>query len=568
MKLTDRYRQLSADHTVLLWMTVWFFVNIIQAAFTELANDEAYYLLYAEQLSWGYFDHPPVIAALIAAGRMIFGGELGVRFMTILLQPAYLYILWKLIKPADATRKDGELFSLISASTLTMQLFGFVAVPDGALMFSSAVFLLTWRNFCRETRHSWIWLGLAMALMAYSKYHGILVLGFAVLSNPKILARPKLYLAGLLTAILIAPHIIWQYNHDWITFDYHLNDRSTSFRITYLTDYLANILLIFNPLFFWHFLKGIFVKNERNGEAVMAIRYISCGFILFFLASSFRGYIHPQWILVSSFGFILAVFDTARKNLTSRKYIMRAGTVTVAVIAAARILLIANPSFMKFETFNNRASYSTIAEKADGRPVVFRGNYSIAAKYMFYTGEEAYCQPNIFYRSHQWQLRDDDSRFIGKPAMIEYCPQTDKEGMIETESILLQNGMTFRYFNEDSYIQLRKIQIECGSIPEEIHGGEEISFGLTVSNPYDYTVEIDGSETKLMSVWRVGSFSRIESYDTGTVMTLSPGEKKHIIVSFTVPEDLAGAEYNCGFTVIRRGHASWFNGNPQKVKVI
>ena len=73
------YASLGADRLVLLWLGVWWIANLVQAGFTELANDEAYYHMFAERLAWGYFDHPPVTALLVWAGERLFGGELGVQ---------------------------------------------------------------------------------------------------------------------------------------------------------------------------------------------------------------------------------------------------------------------------------------------------------------------------------------------------------------------------------------------------------------------------------------------------------------------------------------------------------
>ena len=114
------YASLGADRLVLLWLGVWWIANLVQAGFTELANDEAYYHMFAERLAWGYFDHPPVTALLVWAGERLFGGELGVRFFFTVLQPLYLWILWRLIRPADAGRRDAALFVVVSAATLML----------------------------------------------------------------------------------------------------------------------------------------------------------------------------------------------------------------------------------------------------------------------------------------------------------------------------------------------------------------------------------------------------------------------------------------------------------------
>ena len=66
---------------LLIWLGVglWWMINLIQAGFTELADDEAYYHMFAQRLDWGYFDHPPVTALLVYLGGFL-GGEFGVRF--------------------------------------------------------------------------------------------------------------------------------------------------------------------------------------------------------------------------------------------------------------------------------------------------------------------------------------------------------------------------------------------------------------------------------------------------------------------------------------------------------
>ena len=57
-------------------------LNFIQAFATGLLFDEAYYWYYAQQLEWGYFDHPPMVAWIIASSSYI-QGELGVRLLFI-----------------------------------------------------------------------------------------------------------------------------------------------------------------------------------------------------------------------------------------------------------------------------------------------------------------------------------------------------------------------------------------------------------------------------------------------------------------------------------------------------
>src|SRR5260221_4882355 len=70
--------------TVIAVVAVLTLGKIWLAGKTGLSFDESYYTLWSLHLSPGYLDHPPVVALLIALGRLIGGdGELGVRLPAI-----------------------------------------------------------------------------------------------------------------------------------------------------------------------------------------------------------------------------------------------------------------------------------------------------------------------------------------------------------------------------------------------------------------------------------------------------------------------------------------------------
>ena len=71
-----------------------------------------------------------------------------------------------------------------------------------------------------------------MAALAYSKYHGALVVLLTVLSNLRLLRNPKFYAACVVTLLLILPHLGWQSGHDWVSFRYHLAGRNPRFSST------------------------------------------------------------------------------------------------------------------------------------------------------------------------------------------------------------------------------------------------------------------------------------------------------------------------------------------------
>lgn len=559
------YASLGADRLVLLWLGVWWIANLVQAGFTELANDEAYYHMFAERLAWGYFDHPPVTALLVWAGERLFGGELGVRFFFTVLQPLYLWILWRLIRPADAGRRDAALFVVVSAATLMLQLYGFIAVPDGPLMFTTALFLLTFKWFSENRRRAWLWMGIAMALMAYSKYHGALVVLFALAANPRQLLRPALYSSGAVALLLLVPHLVWQYEHDWASFAYHLSGRNSVFRPGYVVEFLANVLVVFNPFFVPLYVQA-WRKVKPQTPVGRALKLLPVAFIVFFMLSSLRGYVQPQWVIVSCFGLVCVLFAYARRHPRTRRYVMRAGGVTVGLIVLVRLVMIFNPLGIRFEVFNNPESYAAIAAEADGRPVVFRYGYAVAAKYAFYTGGEAYCQPNIRYRTHQWQFRDDDSQFIGREVLVE-CPDgTVSDSTRQVRTITMANGRSFTWFVDPAFHPVRLVDIAFTGLPGRVAAGETLRLELRIRNPYPYAIRVGADDTQLVMLWKHGRF-RVDEFPTGETFTIPADSELTRGVTFTVLPQLAGETFDVGFALRREGYTNWFNGKSVPTEV-
>ena len=178
--------KISPSLIVALLLFVWWLVNLLTAANVELANDEAYYWWWATGCGpdWGYYDHPPAVAWLIWPTQWM-PGEFGVRFAITLLQPLYLFLLWRMwvsFHP-DNSRTTALLYVAVAFSVPLLQLYGLLALPNAPLLFSATLFI--WALLRLKGAPSLlnaILVGITTALIGYSKYQGILLvgMGFAV----------------------------------------------------------------------------------------------------------------------------------------------------------------------------------------------------------------------------------------------------------------------------------------------------------------------------------------------------------------------------------------------------
>lgn len=550
----------GADRALVWMLAGWWIVNLLQAAFTEPANDEAYYWWFARELAWGYFDHPPMTPLLVKLGSFL-DGTLGLRLFFTVLQPLYLYIIWKLVRPAAATVRDAVLWFVICAAMPILQLYGFLAVPDVPLLFFTALFLWSYGRFAE--RDSWgntLLLGLMMAALAYSKYHGALVVLLTLAANPRLLRNPKLYIAGACTLLLLVPHFLWQSQHDWVSLHYHLSGRNKIFRWNYLAEFLLNVLAVFNPLF-W----PLYVQAWRRTRAVTpverALRAIAAGFLVFFTLSALRGYVQPQWVIVIAFSLAALLFAHVRQHPRRRHYVIVCGWITVGLIVLVRLVMIFNPLGLKFEVFDNRASYQAIGQAANGRPVIFNGSYTAASKYMYYTGKETFAQPTIRYRTSQWQFSNADSLFAGREVMVQTMPQQ------ADSAIRLANGDTFAWIRVPNYHPVRKVRVEIASgMPRHITAGDSIGLSLRVTNPYPYPIVITPDSLALETVWLQGGEPPLE-YPLQAACVLPAGGSAEIFATFEVPGHLAGKRYRTGMALRTPQTGYWFNSREYKTQV-
>src|SRR6187401_2172360 len=112
-----KYYKLNQKGLFILLLASWLLLNLLQAIYTEINPDEAYYFLFGKHLDWGYYDHPPMVALMVRVSSWFVNGNLGVRFITVLLQILTVVIIWlQRDRKAINDRSSVLFFFIISAS--------------------------------------------------------------------------------------------------------------------------------------------------------------------------------------------------------------------------------------------------------------------------------------------------------------------------------------------------------------------------------------------------------------------------------------------------------------------
>ncbi len=308
--LINAIREYYRNHTTLCNLVLlfsWMIVNLVQAAFTGLANDEAYYWMYSKNIDYGYFDHPPAIALLIKAGFAIFQNELGVRCLIVLTGTLFIWFAFLL-----TNRRNFPLFFIMFCSVSCFEAYGFIAVPDAPLLFFTAVFFLLYKRWLKDDGFiNSLLLGLNIAALLYCKYHGLLILFFTLLSNPGLLKNRRLYLVILISVTAYLPHIIWQVRNDYPSYQFHVLTKSQDpYKLIDTFVFIMGQLMIAGPLISLLLFYAAF-RNRIQNLTERAMKYTFVGFIIFFLFSTLNAPVEANWtvtafvpIMVLSYNYI------------------------------------------------------------------------------------------------------------------------------------------------------------------------------------------------------------------------------------------------------------------------
>jgi hypothetical protein len=373
-------------------------------------GDETCYWLFSQNLDWGFFDHPPMVALFVKCSDLLFNHNLSIRFFTVVFSILTPCLLWQLV-PAQNRKQPYSitLFFMLFLAIPGFHIYGFITTPDVPLLFFFALYWWIFEKF--QDQNNWknaILLGVAGALLLYSKYHGGIIILLSVLFRWRLLKSRTIYLAGIVALVLLLPHLYWQYQNDFITFNYFLFQRTDGqFYPQNVLSFLLGTLGILNPAFLF-LLIVLLIKKRLTWSFSLKMLL---GFLGFFLMYSLRSKVDAHWVVAALIPLVLVIHDFAVRNEGIAKSVKVIAVTSFIVLLIGRILLVF-PLPIQSEFHEQRSDYfSAIEQAAAGKKVVFVNSYQKASKYQFYTGQPSFSYNNDWYRKTQYDLEEKFSTF-------------------------------------------------------------------------------------------------------------------------------------------------------------
>jgi 4-amino-4-deoxy-L-arabinose transferase-like glycosyltransferase len=214
----------------------------------NVALDTVEMLYWGRQWQWGYGKHPPLPAWLAETAWWLCGGHvIGVHLLGYALTGLTIWAVWRLARRLVPPRE-----ALLAALSLEGVLFytywtydfnnNVVLVPCWALT-TLTLFRACQRDRVRDWLATGAWAGLGL-LAKYSLVFLLVPLLVWMLLEPqarRYWRRPGPYLALAVMLLIVAPHVAWTAQHDWVTLSY-VSGRANKPAATIAT-YLLNPLI-------------------------------------------------------------------------------------------------------------------------------------------------------------------------------------------------------------------------------------------------------------------------------------------------------------------------------------
>lgn len=293
-------------------IAIFFLMRLFIISHLELAPDEAYYWYWSKHLDLSYADHPPMVAFIMAIFTGIGGDtELFVRLGGLVCSAISLALLYQtsvtlfpalLVKGPQWSGSDTRLaweLLLIFNITLLFPAGCIVQTPDTPmLLFWTAAVFCGSRIVTGGASRWWYLWGAAVGMGLLSKYTMILIVPamfFFLLFSPAHrfwFKKKEPYLAMLIALLIFSPVIFWNWQHNWVSFAYQLQQGFTPKKrefmevLSKLMEYLGGQAAIITPLLFVAFViysgKGIAVYLRRKIPAYLYLALLSWPILLFF----------------------------------------------------------------------------------------------------------------------------------------------------------------------------------------------------------------------------------------------------------------------------------------------
>jgi len=307
--------------------------RLVLIPFSGLMPQDAYYYFYGQHLAISYLDHPGMIGYAVRLMTDLFGATPTVIKLTDFIITSFTLIAFYNLAGLFLTKKkQNSAFALLGTSLL-VSIISVMTTPDvPLLLFWTLSLIALYKAIFLEKKGQWLWAGLFIGLAFDSKYTAIFLqfglISFLVLSNKyrKLLWSKGFIGAMILSTLLTFPVFYWNYQHDFVSFIFQVNERAENKKavgfnpVSTLGTIAHQMFILLPPLFillailtFKTIKKQLLKWHFPEGKKLFLLSFFLPTFLGFFAISLFY-WVKINWLMPGYIsGIIFASIYISRK---------------------------------------------------------------------------------------------------------------------------------------------------------------------------------------------------------------------------------------------------------------
>ena len=272
-------------------------------------RDELYYLACADNLAWGYVDHPPLSIFILKVSTAIFGDNLwGVRLPGFFAGIGITVLFGLLARECGADERGQILSSVFGAFAPVIMVVTHLYSMNGLDIFLTAWAVLVWLRARQEhQRNRWILLGVILGFAILNKISILLVIAGLLLATLLTPRRREFTTwhpyAGVLIALLIAsPFALWLSTNNFITLEFIRNATQIKMNPVPPAQFFLTQAVVVNPFLFLVALVGTVVALTKRPYRPQVIAFAVVLAVLVAGQKTRENYLAPAYALVVPVG--------------------------------------------------------------------------------------------------------------------------------------------------------------------------------------------------------------------------------------------------------------------------
>lgn len=396
--------------TLVLILTV---ARLLYAFFPNLVPQEAYYWLYAKHLDLSYFDHPPMAAWTIAFFTWL-GTDAAffIRLSAISYSVATAMVVFYFAREFFQSDRLAFWAVVLMNSTVVFGIGAVIITPDSPMVLFWALVVYAVYKLVQTGHWGWWYAaGIALGFAFLSKYTSGLLVGCTLIfllmapRHRRWLRSIHLYAAILLAFIIFSPVIIWNMQHDWVSFAFQSTRRienMSRIRLDYFFQLIGSQLGMLTPVIFigliyslGHTLRQWW--RDRDEQKLFLLVYSVLPLVLFVMVS-LRSLVKMNWPAPAYFTGLVLLIDVTTERLKELPHVwkrwIRSG---LAVGISFTVLFHLMPLFTFFpigsgDTWSGWPEVTKLVQKRRAElkqpSFIFSPNYKISSELTYYLGQK------------------------------------------------------------------------------------------------------------------------------------------------------------------------------------